>query len=150
MEEQIAALVSQWRAARRELDRMHQDEREIARRVELLRFQVDEIEAAGLVPGELDQLEMERRRLANAERLGVLAATIHAALAGDDAGESVGALDTLGAAQHAFGELLRLDDSLRAQVETMEQGVFLLQDVASAIRAYQDELAPPPPRQPDP
>jgi DNA repair protein RecN (Recombination protein N) len=147
LQAQVAALVSQWRAARRELDRMRQDEREIARRVELLRFQVDEIEAARLVPGELDQLEMERRRLANAERLGVLAATIHAALAGDDAGESVGALDTLGAAQHAFGELLRLDDSLRAQEETLEQGMFLLQDVASAIRAYQDEIAADPARQ---
>src|SRR5258706_458513 len=142
----IASLLNRG-AAGRELDRMRQDEREIARRVELLRFQVDEIEAARLVPGELDQLEMERRRLANAERLGVLAATIHAALAGDDAGESVGALDTLGAAQHAFGELLRLDDSLRAQEETLEQGMVLLQDVASAIRAYQDEIAADPARQ---
>src|SRR5260370_29571226 len=147
MEEGMAGLVSQWRAVRRELDRLSQDEREIARRVELLRFQVDEIEAARLVPGELDQLEMERRRLANAERLGVLAATIHAALAGDDAGENVGALHTLGAAQHTFGELLRLDDSPRAQEETLEQGLFLLQDVASAIRAYQDEIAADPARQ---
>src|SRR5258708_21900435 len=147
MEEQIAAVVAQWRAVRRELDRLRQEEREIAGRVELLRFQVDEIAAARRVPGELDQLEMERRRLANAERLGVLAATIHAALGGDDTGESIGALDTLGAAQHDFGELLRLDDSLRAQEETLEQGIFLLQDVASAIRAYQDEVAADPARQ---
>src|SRR5260370_5169567 len=147
MEEGMAGLVSQWRAVRRELDRLRQDEREIARRVELLRFQVDEIEAARLVPGELDQLEVERRRLANAERLGVLAATIHAARAGDDAGERVGALDSRGAAQDAFGEVLRLDDSLRAQEETLEQGMFLLQDVASAIRAYQDEIAADPARQ---
>src|SRR5258708_35522089 len=99
LQEQIAALVSQWRAARRELDRMRQDEREIARRVELLRFQGDEIEVARLVPGELDQLEMEPRRLANADRLGVLASTIRAARAAADPGEIGGAIHTLGAAE---------------------------------------------------
>ncbi len=147
MQMQVAELVREVRAVRRELDRMRRDEREIERRIELLRFQVDEIEAARLRTGELEELETERRRLANAERLGELSASAYAALAGDSDADTTGALDLLAGAQRSLGELLRLDGSLRDQVATLEQGYFLLQDVASTIRAYQDEVAADPQRQ---
>ena len=143
----VADLVGQWRAARREADRMRRDEREIERRIELLRYQVEEIEAARLRPGEIEELETERRRLANAERLGELCATVYAALAGDETGDAAGAIDTLSVASRALGELLRLDDSLSDQLTTLDQAVYQLQDVASAARSYQDEVAADPERQ---
>ncbi len=144
---QVAQLVAEWRAARRELERLRQDEREIERRVELLRFQVDEIEAARLVPGELDDLEVERRRLSNAERLGELSAAVHAALAGDSDTDEVGALDLLARAQRSLSELLRLDDSPRDALNTLEQATYLAQDAADAVRSYADEIAADPARQ---
>src|SRR6185437_2139090 len=116
LRQQVAALVSEWRATRRELDRLQRDERELERQRELLQYQVDEITAAKLRPGELDELERERKILANAEQLGELCVAIHSALAGDEASETSGALDMLAAAQRAFGDLLRLDDSLREQL----------------------------------
>ncbi|MGH2517311.1 MAG: DNA repair protein RecN [Ktedonobacterales bacterium] len=145
--EQVAALVAQWRAERRELERLRRDEREIERRVELLRYQVEEIEAARLQPDELNDLETERRRLANAERLGELCAAAHAALAGDPEGDTLGALDLLAQAQRSLADLHRLDDGLAASEETLEQALFLAQDVASAITSYQDEIAADPQRQ---
>jgi DNA repair protein RecN (Recombination protein N) len=147
LQAQVADLAAQARAARRELDRMRRDEREIERRIELLRYQVDEIEAARLRPGELDELETERRRLANAERLGELCAAIYGGLAGDTDRDTAGALDTLATVQRALGELLRLDNTLRDQLATLDQGYYLLQDVASAVRTYQDEVAADPERQ---
>lgn len=144
---QVADLVGEWRAARREIDRLRRDEREIERRVELLRYQVDEIEAARLRPGELDELEGERRRLANAERLGELCATVHGVLAGDSDADTVGALDLLATAQRSLQELLRLDDSLREQEGTLDQALYLLQDVSSSVASYQDEVAADPQRQ---
>jgi DNA repair protein RecN (Recombination protein N) len=147
LREQVAETVAQWRATRRELDRMRRDEREIERRIELLRYQVEEIEAARLRPGELEELETERRRLANAERLGELAAAVYAALAGDDTGDTAGALDTLGIAARSLGELIRLDGSVSDQLATLEQGMYLLQDVASGIHGYQDEITADPERQ---
>src|SRR5262249_55017991 len=89
---EVAAMVTEWRAVRREYERLKRDERDVERRVELLRYQVNENEAARLQPGELDDLERERKRLANAERLGELSAAAHAALSGDEAGDTSGAL----------------------------------------------------------
>lgn len=147
LREQVAALVAEWRGARRELERLRRDEREIERRVELLRYQVDEIAAAQLQPGELDDLETERRRLANAERLGELSSAVHAALTGDSDNDALGASDLLAQAQRSLGELLRLDDTLREQLGSLEQALYLAQDVADAVRSYQDEVAADPERQ---
>lgn len=145
--EQVTALYGEWRATRRELERLRADEREIERRIELLRYQVDEIAAAKLVPGELDDLERERRMLANAERLGELTAAVHAALHGDEEGESAGALDLLATAQRALADLLRLDDTLASQQDALEQALFTLEDVSAATRDYQDQVAADPARQ---
>ncbi|MGH2503213.1 MAG: DNA repair protein RecN, partial [Ktedonobacterales bacterium] len=131
---------------RRELERLRADEREIERRIELLRYQVDEIAAAKLIPGELDELERERRMLANAERLGELTAAAHAALHGDEEGESAGALDLLATAQRALVDLLRLDDTLASQQDALEQALFTLEDVSAAMRDYQDQVAADPAR----
>ncbi|HEU4782745.1 MAG TPA: DNA repair protein RecN, partial [Ktedonobacterales bacterium] len=147
LRQQVAALVDEWRATRRELDRLQRDERELERQRELLQYQVDEIEAAKLRPGELEELERERKMLANAEQLGALCVAIHSALAGDETGETSGALDTLAAAQRDFGDLLRLDDSLREQLGELEQALYLVEDVATAVRAYQEEVAADPQRQ---
>lgn len=147
LQHQVAGLVAEWRAARRELGRLRRDERELERRVELLRYQVDEIEAAKLRPGEQEELETERRRLANAERLGELCAAIHAALAGDTDSDLTGAEDLLAGAQRELAELLRLDDTLREQAAALDQALYLLQDVSSGVRAYQDDVAADPARQ---
>ncbi|MFI5277719.1 MAG: DNA repair protein RecN, partial [Ktedonobacterales bacterium] len=144
--EQVAALYAEWRATRRELERLRADEREIERRIELLRYQVDEIAAAKPIPGELDELERERRMLANAERLGELTAAAHAALHGDEEGESAGALDLLATAQRALVDLLRLDDTLAGQQDALEQALFTLEDVSAAMRDYQDQVAADPAR----
>ncbi len=145
--EQVSALYAEWRATRRELERLRSDEREIERRIELLRYQVEEIAAARLVPGELDELERERRMLANAERLGELTATVHTALHGDEEGEAPGALDLLATAQRALADLLRLDDTLAGQGDALAQAMFTLEDVSAATRDYQDQVAADPARQ---
>ncbi len=146
LRDQVAALVTEWRAARRELERLRRDEREIERRVELLRYQVEEIEAARLRPDEQQELEVERRRLANAERLGELSAAVHTALSGDAETDVTGATDLIAGAQHALAELLRLDDSLAEQGAALDQALYLLQDVAAAVRDYADEVAADPAR----
>jgi DNA repair protein RecN (Recombination protein N) len=144
---EVAALVAEWRGARREYERLQRDEREVERRIELLRYQVDEIEAARLQPAELDDLERERKRLANAERLGELSAAAHAALSGDETGDTSGALDLLSTAQRTLSDLLRLDDSLHGQLDHLEQALYQLDDVAAQIRDYQDEVSADPARQ---
>jgi DNA repair protein RecN (Recombination protein N) len=144
--EEVATLYAEWRATRRELERLRADEREIERRVELLRFQVEEITAATLKPGEVEELERERRMLSNAERLGELTAAVYAALRGDETGDERGALDLLAEARRGLTDLLRLDETLASQSETLDQAIFLLEDVATGARDYQDQVMADPAR----
>lgn len=143
---EVAALYAGWRETRRELERLRADERAIERRIELLSFQVEEIAAAKLKPGEVDDLERERRVLANAERLGELSATLYSALRGDSSEDESAALDRLAAAHHALTDLVRLDETLAPQGETLDQAIYLLEDVASAARDYQDRAQADPAR----
>ena len=147
MRGEVADLVAELRVTQRDLARLERDDQELERRLDLLRFQVDEITAARLTPGEIESLEQERKRLASAERLGELASAAHAALAGDDTGETLGAVELLAAAQRAIGDLLRLDNTLEGDADSLSQAAALADDVAASLRAYQDELIVDPGRQ---
>ena len=69
---QMAELVGKLRATHRELRDLQRDARELARRADLLTFQVEEIEKADLRAGEDTELANERSRLSNSERLSAL------------------------------------------------------------------------------
>jgi DNA repair protein RecN (Recombination protein N) len=146
LRERVAAAVAEWRAVRREIGGLERDERELERRAELLRFQVEEIAAARLRAGEPDALEAERRVLANAEQLGVLAAQVHAALAGEDGADAPAALDVLAGVRHALDDLIRLDPRLGEQAAALAEALFKLEDVAAAVRGYQEDVAADPER----
>ena len=89
---EMAALVRQLQAVRHELATLRRDERELARRVDLLQYQVREIEAARLESGEEQELAQERTLLANAEQLRELADEAQLALYGGEE-ERASALD---------------------------------------------------------
>ena len=89
----VSALVGRLRAARAEIQNLQRDAREMAREIDLLRFQSDEIGEAAPEPGEDERLDAERRVLANAERLRELAARAAGVL---DRDQPPGALDLLG------------------------------------------------------
>jgi DNA repair protein RecN (Recombination protein N) len=144
---EVAQVVAELRTTQRDLARLERDDQELERRLDLLRFQVDEITAARLTPGELESLEQERKRLASVERLGELASVAHTALAGDETGETPGAVELLATAQRALGDLLRLDTTLEGDANSLTQAAALADDAATSLRAYQDELVVDPGRQ---
>ncbi|HLV98614.1 MAG TPA: DNA repair protein RecN [Ktedonobacterales bacterium] len=141
---QVTALVTEWRAARRELSELQQNERDLERRVELLRFQVEEIEQAKLQPNEVEEMERERRVLNNAERLAQLCAGIYGALSGGEDGQAAG--DLLKGARHDMEELTRLDPSMQEYNTAMEEIIYRLEDVAMSVRSYQESVEADPMR----
>ncbi len=148
----VAALVRDLRAVRGELRAMQQDEREIARRIDLLSFQVEEIQQARLQPGEAEALEQERSRLANAGRLAELAATIYEALVGGTggtggAGDTPAAIDLLGAAGRGLAQLLRIDPQLAEQEAPLVEATAQVEELARVVRDYQDSIEFAPERQ---
>ncbi len=135
----VAAEVHALRQVRRELAALRQDEREQARRIDLLTYQVEEIRAARLTPGEETELLAERTRLANAEQLLTLTGEALQALE-DETGEQPGAIDRLGEAVHALSRLARIDDDRRGDLQTAEALADSLADLARALRHYRDSV----------
>ena len=133
----VAGAVARLRAARQEIAALRGDERELARRADLLRYQADEIAAAALHPGEDERLEAERTVAANAERLQALAAQAYQALyEGDD--RNTAALDSLSAAAEALRAIAHLDPSMESLREDAESLVIQAQELARALQSYRD------------
>ncbi|MBV8695996.1 MAG: DNA repair protein RecN [Ktedonobacteraceae bacterium] len=150
LREQLATKVTEWRNARKTLQSLLQNEREQARRAEFLRFEIEEIESANLHPGELEELETQRKVLNNAERLRELCANAYGAIKGIDLGGSGDdfkpALDQLRIAQRALSELVRLDKSLEEHEDALSEAIYQLEDVAASISSYQSDIEDDPRR----
>lgn len=139
---QLAAIVSEWRAARKRLQELRRNEREQERRAEFLRYELEEIEKAELQPGEIQELEQERKVLNNAERLRELCALVYGAIKGVDGGgdDFRPALDQLRIAQRSMGELSRLDGALQEFEEGLAEAIYRLEDVAASVSSYEAEI----------
>jgi DNA repair protein RecN (Recombination protein N) len=136
---EFASLVRQLRRVRQELADLRRDERELARRVDLLQYQAREIEAAHLEPGEDEALVQERTRLANAEQLRELADEAFFALYGGH-DERASAVDLLQASARALAGLSRLDPSTGVLGEAAETVSYQLEDLAGQLRDYRDRI----------
>ncbi|MHB1131442.1 MAG: DNA repair protein RecN [Chloroflexota bacterium] len=135
----LAARVGELRQVRRDLDRLNTDERELARRADLLRFQAEEIDSAKLRPDEEEELVQERTLLANAEKLAAAADGAYQALySGSD--EQPAASDRLAEAAGHLAELARLDPTLKPQAEALDSAIFQVEEVGGSMRAYRDAV----------
>ncbi|MCU0504073.1 MAG: DNA repair protein RecN, partial [Anaerolineae bacterium] len=127
------------RGLRRELESLRQDERERARRIDLLTYQVQEIGAARLQDGEPAELDAERRRLANAEQLAQFSAEALQLLQESD-GERLAVLDAIGSIEQALSRLARIDPGVTPLAEQLEQAGALLDDLARELGRYGEEV----------
>ncbi len=121
---------------RRELTDLRKAQSDADRRIEMLTYQAEEIEAARLKPGEDEELRKERDRLANAE---ALAQNAQEALAVLDEGspETPAATDLIGQAAQALGALAKID---AAQSELANQADLLLDTISDVIHSLRDYL----------
>ena len=116
---------------KKELDAMITDEAEKQRRIDLLSYQVQEIEEAGLTAGEEQTLEARRKVLANASTIRDRVAKAHALLSGDD--ETPGAVDLLGEASNAMDTAAQLDESLSGVSGTLMDLYYSAKDAAAEL-----------------
>jgi DNA repair protein RecN (Recombination protein N) len=124
---------------RRELTSLREAELDATRRIELLTFQVQEIESAKLLPDEEQNLKEERTRLANAEALAANANLALAALDENDP-ESPSANDKLGAAVAALTQLARVDPSQRGLGDRSQTLLDETSDLARDLRGYLEQI----------
>jgi DNA repair protein RecN (Recombination protein N) len=144
---QLAERVTDWRNARKRLLELQQNERDVSRRAEFLRFEIEEIDKAELQPGEVEELEEERKVLNNAERLRELCAQVYGAISGGDGGDDfLSALDQLRPALRALNELVRLDKNLKDEEDGLAEAIYRLEEVSASISSYQSDIEDNPAR----
>ena len=142
---ELAAHVARVRRVRAERAALERDDRELARRTDLLRFQVDEITGARLEGDEEETLRAERQRLANSASLQTIADTAYRALReGATRGGSV--LEGLREVARNLSELAKIDPSLAEAESEVDEMVYLLEDVAATVRTYRDTVEDDPAR----
>ena len=131
-----------------ELKALIEEEKGLARREELLRFQLDEIRRAELREGEEKELERERNILASAEKLKALSYEVYQILSGGDTPlSSSPAVDRLNEALQTMKKLVDLDPTLKQQLAFLEETVYGLEESARDIRSYSEQLDYDPNRQ---
>ena len=124
---------------RREIDHLTMDESEKLRRMETLKYQIEEISKAGLEPGEDEQLESRRKLLQNSEKLSNgMNDAVENLYGGDD---SDGAASMLASAERALAKISKFDDSIAALHEKVADLMYQVQDVAEEVRDALDDLS---------
>ena len=124
---------------RQQIDRMTMDEGEKLRRMETLKYQIEEISKANLETGEDEALEDRRKLLQNAEKLSNGMDTAVECLYGGD--ETDGAASLLAEAERELARLSRYTDSFQAIHERIADLMYQVQDVAEEVRDARDSLS---------
>ena len=124
---------------RREIDRMSMDEGEKLRRMETLKYQIEEIEKAELEAGEDEELESRRKLLQNAEKI---ANGLNDAVDNLYGGEDIdGAATLLSVAERALARIAKYSDDIASLHEKVADMMYQVQDVAEIARDVRDDLA---------
>jgi DNA repair protein RecN (Recombination protein N) len=136
---ELAEQVGELERVRQALRQSDEEERRLAREAALLRHEVAEIEGVGPTLDEEAELEQQRTRLRNAERLQTLAQAAYAALEGGEA-EAPGALDAVGSAVSAVAELAALDPSAAPYQQALDEAATALDECARELRRYAETV----------
>lgn len=136
LQEKVSNAFQKLKAVRSELDALHRDEAEKLQLVDILKFQVDELKRASLKPDESEELEEEKRRLNNVEKLSTLSDEAYTLLYEMDNAS----LATVDQAIKKIEELGEFDARFRELTEGMQTARAVLDDAAITIRDFRNHL----------
>jgi DNA repair protein RecN (Recombination protein N) len=140
--DEVGGAFLKWKRLQSEFDAFQMDERERAARLDLLKFQVAELDSARLRPGEDEELDTARRVLSSADKLQRLSGEAYAALYDSDEA----ALARLGTVWKRVAELAEVDPTFRPHLDARDAIKSQLEDLADTLRAYGDTLDASPAR----
>jgi DNA repair protein RecN (Recombination protein N) len=135
--EALGTVVSRLHDVRAEIRHLLDDEAALQKRADRLRREIDEIDAAELVPNEEDTVRAERTRLANSEQLANLTGEAVALLYGDDSGgEQMSALDVIMQVAGVLHKLSQIDAALKEDYDLAEEVSAQMDELAISLRRY--------------
>ncbi|HEV7643384.1 MAG TPA: DNA repair protein RecN [Pyrinomonadaceae bacterium] len=136
LRDKLAEKYLEWTDARNELRRLNSDEAQKLQLIDLLRFQVKEINAAALQPDEEEKLEDGKRKLNNTEKLSTLTDESYALLY--DNHDSTAS--TLEKAARRIAELSEFEPKFAEHKENLTTAKALVEDLAFLLRDYRNSL----------
>ena len=125
-----------WASLRQEINDLSKEEAERFQMIDTLRFQIDELERAQLVIGEDEQLEEEKRRLNNVEKLTTLGSESFNLIYDD----SDSAITRIRQTARRIDELSNYESSFREYVDGIETARALLEELAFSLRDFTEKL----------
>jgi DNA repair protein RecN (Recombination protein N) len=135
---EVSRTFKEWHTLNNEYLGLQQNEADLARKVELLQFQINEISQAKLVLGEDEDLFKEREILAASERLYEAATQSYQALY--DSPDGSAAVELLGAAERVLAQVATVDPRLEAILETLREAACQAEEVSRELRSYQEQI----------
>jgi DNA repair protein RecN (Recombination protein N) len=135
--QEVEAQVKRLREMDRELQALETDDRERARQVEFLRFEVNEIDGAALQPDEEVEVRSRQKRITNAEAIFRLTQQIYVRLYESEEGA---AIDSIDAAARDLDDLVEMDEEFKALAEQLTALRATLDELASEVRHRGENL----------
>lgn len=133
----LSSLYKKWCEQKELLARLSHGSNDIASTIELLRYQIEELDQLGLQQGETQELEQKHKRLANAEQLRQSTLTSSHQLKNDEGSDLH---SRLGEICNEISMLLQHDKRLTNTQQSLEEAFTLIRDCANELRAYADTV----------
>lgn len=139
MLDEYRRIYQEWRDLQADLKRKEEDSREYARRVDMLKWQSEEIAAANLKEHEDEALESEIKVLANAEKISQLIGRSHALLVDGDKGYRA-IIPSLAEVKRSLESVIRYDDRLVNALALVSQSLCQLEECSFEVRGYGESM----------
>ena len=135
VKDELGALIAEKRDYRKKISELGGSSEERERQLDLLNYQINEIENAEIRVGEFDELREKRNIIANTERILTALGTVSAALDNDG-----GCIDALSTAKHSLSGVSSLSDNYSRLFERIESVSVELSDISETVADLSDEL----------
>lgn len=133
---EVSTAFRRWSSLQQKIEQLSSNQDELNARLQLLSFQIEELSALGLEEGEVESLEQEQSKLANAEQLLSQAHLAHQICAGDDNNAEQLVNQAVQALQNLPSPSPELEDALTILSETQIQ----ISEAASSVRHFIDSF----------
>lgn len=139
LKREYSALLEQYREVRSKLKALSGDPGERERKMDLLKFQIDEINKAKLRNGEEDELNKQKTLLANSEKISEALSMAYGLLTSGESGKRP-ASDSINEALSQLGSVSRLEDEFGELHKRLQDIIYQLEDLSSDIRKSLDNI----------
>lgn len=136
----VRQLYYEWKETRDKFDELKSKSKDAARQLDIIKFQINEIESANLEQDEDEKLAAEKNILNNAEKITVLVSIIHKNLYAGDGEYKASAVDLISESINALQELVEYDDKLSGLLKSLESAMYAVEDAAREVSGFQDNV----------